>query len=219
MNCSCPIVPESETNKLDKMKVAELKAICKEHGLKVSGKKAQLVERIRDHLPDQFSDASESKEKATDDLATMNDADLRDFCVARGLPGKGDRAELLDRLRKDVSQVSELKDLVTNDREGCLDLCDALEAASKQGGALAECLAQIEQKKTAPKYIDLRITSVGVLEPFKFTAGGAPSVTADVLRTLAGDPTADPPKYGKVSIWRIFSFFKVSSFSHNFTGL
>ena len=37
------------------------------------------------------------------------------------------------------------------------------------------------------------------MTPTKFTAGGAPSVTADVLRGLAGDPTLDDPKYGAVS--------------------
>jgi DNA polymerase-1 len=34
------------------------------------------------------------------------------------------------------------------------------------------------------------------MKPTKFTAGGAPSCTADVLRGLAGDPFADPPNYG-----------------------
>jgi hypothetical protein len=40
------------------------------------------------------------------------------------------------------------------------------------------------------------------LKPEKFTVGGAPSVTADVIRKLAGDPFADPPKYGTVCIRR-----------------
>lgn len=48
-----------------------------------------------------------------------------------------------------------------------------------------------------PKFVDVTIPSLG-MKPEKFTAGGAPSVTADVLRGLAGDPFEDPPKYGSV---------------------
>ena len=46
-----------------------------------------------------------------------------------------------------------------------------------------------------PKWVDVTIPSIE-MEPFKFTVGGAPSVTADVLRKLAGDPFGDEPKYG-----------------------
>ena len=34
------------------------------------------------------------------------------------------------------------------------------------------------------------------MEPKTYTAGGAPSVTAAVLKKLAGDPLGDDPKYG-----------------------
>ena len=34
------------------------------------------------------------------------------------------------------------------------------------------------------------------MEPEKYTIGGAPSVTAAVLKKLAGDPLGDDPKYG-----------------------
>ena len=54
-----------------------------------------------------------------------------------------------------------------------------------------------EKSNAEPKYVDLTIKSIG-MKPEKFTAGGAPSVTADVLRGLAGDPFGDPQKYGKV---------------------
>ena len=49
------------------------------------------------------------------------------------------------------------------------------------------------------KFIDVTIESLG-LEPVKYTAKGTPSVTADVLRQLAGEPFADPPKYGLVRV-------------------
>ena len=183
-----------------------MKALCKEQGLKVAGKKADLKERIRDH----FLNSSENKDDATDDgLDAMSDEDLRDSLVARGLRSKGDRAELLERLRTDISYASGFIETTSpSDREGYIALSDALEAASKQDGStLAEILTQVKQKTTAePKYIDLKITSIG-LEPLKYTAGGAPSVTADVLRSLAGDPFADPPQYGKVSISLVHVYF------------
>ncbi|KAL7547633.1 hypothetical protein ACHAWF_014731 [Thalassiosira exigua] len=47
-----------------------------------------------------------------------------------------------------------------------------------------------------PKYVDVKITSFE-MEAKKFTASGAPSATADVLRKLAGDPFAEPPRYGE----------------------
>ena len=75
---------------------------------------------------------------------------------------------------------------------------EALEAAAGKGGAAQEIFAEIEAKnKEEPKFIDVKITSLG-MKPEKYTVGGAPSVTADVLRGLAGDPYEDPPKYGSV---------------------
>jgi len=58
-------------------------------------------------------------------------------------------------------------------------------------------LDDLKEKSSAePKFVNVTIKSIG-MEPGKFTAGGAPSVTADVLRGLAGDPFGDNPKYGK----------------------
>lgn len=188
--------PEPETDELDHMTAVQLKALCKEQGLKVAGKKDELKERIRDHF---LTSAENAKAAVDDGLGDMTDDDLRDALVARGMNRKGDRKVLLERLRTDISYASEMLETSSpNDREGYMVLSEALEAASRQDGStLAEILAEVKKKTTAePKYIDLKITTLG-LEPFKYTAGGAPSVTADVLRTLAGDPFADPPKYGK----------------------
>lgn len=44
-----------------------------------------------------------------------------------------------------------------------------------------------------PKFVDVIITSLGMM-PEKFTVSGAPSTMADVLKKLAGDPYANPPK-------------------------
>ncbi|OEU16643.1 DNA/RNA polymerase [Fragilariopsis cylindrus CCMP1102] len=52
-----------------------------------------------------------------------------------------------------------------------------------------------EKSMEKSKFIDVTVRSIG-MDAIKHTAGGAPSVTADVLRELAGDPFEDPPKYG-----------------------
>jgi len=188
-----PAEPEDQTDELDHMTAVQLKAICKEQGLKLSGKKEDLKERIREHF------LSRAEKEKVDEYDEMSEDDLRDALVPRGINSKGNREALLKLLREDGQFVSDLsRASETNDREGFLALSDALEAASKEeGSTLAEVLAQVKEKTTsAPKYIDLKISTIG-LEPFKYTAGGAPSVTADVLRTLAGEPLADPPKYGR----------------------
>ena len=43
-----PAVPVATTESYDAMKVPELKALLKERGLKVGGKKAELVARLRE---------------------------------------------------------------------------------------------------------------------------------------------------------------------------
>eukprot|EP00536_Pseudo-nitzschia_multiseries_P000650 jgi/Psemu1/249814/estExt_Genewise1Plus.C_80101 len=59
-----------------------------------------------------------------------------------------------------------------------------------------DALEDIKEKSMArPKFIDVTVRSLG-MDAIKHTAGGAPSVTADVLRKLAGDPFEDPPRYG-----------------------
>ena len=81
-------------------------------------------------------------------------------------------------------------------------LAQVLEKARRTGeGAFAEYLKEQEEKAAkTPKHVDVTIKSLG-LTPEKYTAGGAASVTADVLRKLAGDPFSDPPNYGSVSVF------------------
>jgi len=53
--------------------------------------------------------------------------------------------------------------------------------AANDGGTLQEILSEIKAKSEEElKWVDVSITSLG-MEPTKFTAGGAPSCTADVL--------------------------------------
>ncbi|KAA0167896.1 hypothetical protein FNF31_00224 [Cafeteria roenbergensis] len=52
-----------------------------------------------------------------------------------------------------------------------------------------------EGRPRAKKQRDLWVPGLG-LEPVEYTAGGWPAASAAVLRSVAGDPTADPPQYG-----------------------
>lgn len=187
---------------LDTLKATELKMLCKKYGLKVSGKKAEILERLREYYLKNFE-----KETTMDEFDSMSDDDLLDSVKARSLKTTGTRDELLERIRNDITYASALLETNTpNNREGYVALSQALEeAANKEGGALAKFLEEFKLKsKELPKYMDVKITSLGKLNPEVFTANGAPSVTANVLKKLAGDPFADPPKYGSVSFGAAF---------------
>lgn len=183
----------TEDDQLEKLTAVQLKALCKENGLKVSGKKALLVDRLREHLL-----APPKVEVEDDDFDQMSDEELRQSLIARSLDDKGDREELLKRLRDDIQYMHELESAVAPDASGHMTIIEALEAAAQNGGVAEEILQTIKEKSTAePKFVEVTIRSLG-MEAFKHTAGGAPSVTADVLRKLAGEPFEDPPRYGTV---------------------
>lgn len=189
---------EIEPDEFDNMKAVQLKGLCKERGLKVSGKKADLQERLRGHF---LASVDEDITASTvdDDFDSMSESDLRDACVTREISDAGNRKKLLDRLRGDSAFTLELLS-ASADRstDGYKTISETLAAAAKMDGGsmLREILQDVKEvSERKNKNVDVTITSIG-MEPGKFTAGGAPSVTADVLRGLAGDPLGDDPKYG-----------------------
>ena len=210
---------ESGGDEFDQMKAEELKLLCKEYGLKVSGKKAELQQRLRGHfqLSGSGGGPGESMTRANntvDDYDGMSVKDLRDACNARGMSSTGKKAALVRELREDDAQIREITaeymtDPSSSSSSPSTDLSftathrkisELLEeaAASGENEALRGILADIKAKNAEePKYVDIKVTSLG-MEPDAFTVSGAPSATSDVLRKLAGDPFADPPKYGKV---------------------
>jgi len=185
---------EPETDQLDQMTAVQLKALCKEQGLKISGKKSELQDRLREHFL-----TTSQPEQPTDDFDTMSDDDLRDALKARNLAQDGNKEEMLERLREDVEMMRTLQTAVPpSGANGFATITEALEAQAKQGGAIGDILEELKVKSsTLSKHMDVTITSLG-MQATKFTAGGAPSVTAAVLRELAGEPFEDPPKYGTV---------------------
>lgn len=185
-----------EEDEFDHMTVAQLKDLCKQYKLKVSGKKALLQERLRTKF---LTDASEEHKEmnGTDNYEDMTDDDLRDALVVRELPTSGTRKELIERYRADCNFASELLSEHAQEENGYQKISSSLAlAAEKSGGNLKEIYEEARKKKTAePKYVDVKISSIK-MKPEKFTPGGAPSATADVIRKLAGDPFGDDPKYG-----------------------
>jgi hypothetical protein len=182
------------------MKAKHLKELCKELGLKLSGKKSELQDRIREHYQSSAADIVESKSEQNG-LESMSAEDLRDTAIARGLPGAGTKEQLIERLSEDIKAIKELESAMSpSSNEGYVALSKVLEeAAAKKDGALAEYLAEMKEKSMQlPKYTDVTVTSLSLI-PEKYTSGGAPSVTSDVLRGLAGDPFSDEPRYGSVS--------------------
>jgi hypothetical protein len=177
------------------MTAVQLKALCKDQGLKLSGKKADLQERLRE-----FFMSSPEPEVEEDEFDEMSDDDLRISLGTRELDRSGHREELLERLRADIRFNQELNIAASpNDTKGYASVTEALQAAAQTGEATMQILSEMQAKlNETPKFMDVTIRSLG-MTPEKFTMGGAPSVTSDVLRTLAGDPYEDPPKYGSVS--------------------
>lgn len=177
------------------MTAAQLKILCKEYGLKVSGKKSDLKERLREHLL-----KVPAAEAPMVEFHEMSDEELQQTLAGRGMEGRGDRATLLKQISEDIQFMHELSVAVPPDSVGGhKTITEALQAVALEGTATEEILASIKEKSMEkPKFVDVTIRTLG-MEPLKHTAGGAPSVTADVLRQLAGDPFDEPPKYGLVS--------------------
>jgi len=202
---------EDTASELDLMSAVQLKELCKTYGLKSSGKKAELQERLREYYLSSSTSATTTSVAnmnilpQPDDFDSMSDKDLRDTCIVRNIDPHGTRDVLLHNLRKDIDTQKQIWELSppSQSQDGYLKISELLERAAESDEQLSAVLSELrEKKKAATKYIDVKINSIGMI-PEKFTSGGAPSVTADVLRGLAGDPFADPPKYGKA-----YSFFK-----------
>jgi hypothetical protein len=197
---------------IDEMTLIQLKSICKGKGLKVSGKKSDLQERLRQYYRQSSSSEEqirlanhENPVSKQDELDSMTDEDLRDACVARNINCQGTREKMLHDLRKDIHFQQKIWELTPDlqSQDGYEKIGEILARAAESDEQLAEVLKELdEKKKTAVKYIDVKIKSIRMV-PEKFTSGGSPSVTANVLRELAGDPFSDPPKYGKA-----YKFFK-----------
>lgn len=162
-----------------------------------TGRKAELQERLRNSFIREAKAHVDATPPVDDDYEAMKIEDLKHSLRSRGLSTNGNKESLIQRLRQDSETIRELMKATPDEK--LASLVNVLEAAARESVTLQDYL---QEKQSASdrqsKFVDITIRSLG-LEPEKFTAGGAPSVTSDVLRKLAGDPFADPPKYGSVS--------------------
>ena len=106
---------ETETTDVDydTMTVPNLKAALKEQGLPVSGKKAELIERLKENSEDETvepieeegasEEETESKETETTDVDydAMTVPNLKAALKEQDLPVSGKKAELIERLKGD----------------------------------------------------------------------------------------------------------------------
>lgn len=175
---------------LEAMSAVELKHICKMNGLKVSGKKADLQERIRGYLLN-------PPESPTLNFDEMSFEELKDQCKIHGLPYDGTEKEMRTELKNDCAYSFQLGSASTPNSKNAYEIIgNSLQKKAENNEILQEILNKIGAKKAAgSKFIDVTITSIG-MKPEKYTVGGAPSVTSDVIKTLAGDPFRDKPKWG-----------------------
>ena len=118
-----PIEEETETTDVDydSMTISDLKAALKEQGLPVSGKKTELIERLKEDSKDESKaetvdpieeekadketseEETESKETKTMgvDYDSMTVPNLKAALKEQGLPVSGKKTELIERLKGD----------------------------------------------------------------------------------------------------------------------
>ena len=117
-----PIEEETETTDVDydTMTIPNLKAALKEQGLPVSGKKTELIERLKENSKDEdkaetvgpieeektkeeTSEEAKSKETETTDVDydSMTVPNLKAALKEQGLPVSGKKTELIERLKGD----------------------------------------------------------------------------------------------------------------------
>lgn len=84
------------------MSVAELKAACNAKGLKVTGKKEDLIQRLQeaDAAPAAPVTKAESKNSGGSDYSGMAVASLKALCVKAGLKVSGKKEDLIARLQE-----------------------------------------------------------------------------------------------------------------------
>jgi hypothetical protein len=149
------------------MTAVQLKALCKDQGLKIAGKKADLQQRLREHLL-----SSPEPEVEQDEFDEMSDDSLRMSLGTREIDTSGNREELLERLRADIRFSQELNMAASsNDSKGYASVNEALQAAAQTGEATMQILSEMQAKsKEVPKYMDVTIRSLG-MAPEKYTVG------------------------------------------------
>jgi hypothetical protein len=95
------VTDEEDDTPLEKKTVKELKEMCKEKELSTTGKKDELIARLRgDHHDGAEDDAGEASAPEVTDFKKMKVPELKALCKERGLDDKGKKDELIARLEE-----------------------------------------------------------------------------------------------------------------------
>ena len=160
----------------------QLKDQLRERGLKLSGKKSELVARLMDDDAIKDADIGSYEGKKYTDMTTD---DLMDICIARGLEwqngsGIDERESMLEALKIDAEFI-----------------------ASMDAEHLQRVSQAVELDKVK-KHREITIKSLG-MTPSEFTPAGTPQVSAAILRKLAGTDVLGPEED---AVWGLaYDFF------------
>ena len=88
------------TEEYASMTVAQLKELLKEQGLPVSGKKAELIERLMEASGADEEVVEEAPAETSTDYSSMTVAQLKELLKEAGKPVSGKKAELIERLQE-----------------------------------------------------------------------------------------------------------------------
>jgi len=80
------------------LKLPQLKEECKSRGLKVSGKKVELIQRILECDTQSVTNVTLKKDSSSSNLESLKVNDLKDRCRELGLKVSGTKKELIQRL-------------------------------------------------------------------------------------------------------------------------
>jgi len=106
-------------SELTSMKIAELKGLCRDRQLALTGNKAELVQRLlngvggeesQDQQQEQQTSSSSSPSLPAAELSAMTVATLKGLCRDQNLPVSGKKALLIDRLTAAAAAASQERD-------------------------------------------------------------------------------------------------------------
>jgi len=206
--------------RLNTLKAVDLKDLCKKRGLKCSGKKSVLIERIlkASEMPSADEGADGSGEmpglmSREEKLSSKKVAELKQICKKFNIPFRSNdkKSVLIAKIKADLEYLKGLQN-VSEDQilgsgssgsgSGSTESSKAEGSEAEDSESFADMVDRLYSERSEAqaaaakkKRFEFKVQSLK-LPPTKYTTGGWPAVSADVLRALAGDPKADPPEYG-----------------------
>lgn len=182
------------------MDMSQLKILLRERGLKISGKKSELFERLI-----KFDNALKVNSRADGNnlFESISLDTLEDICKTRGIsiPENADKALLIHLLQSDMDLLK--KGGLIIDEKNNLVMTPITRALNSNTSLGALSIDDENISSRLKKYKEISLTTLG-MKPITFTPTGVPQVSASVLRKMAGPSPFDEkdPVFGEA-----FDFF------------